>query len=193
MFLYGGGTAWDGGVGGYTFWHNFFSDLGRTVSYSGIPNRVGEPLFNTSLIVHAVTLLSFYVTYPLLLSERKFVRTAVTLFGILSAIGLIRIGLNPDDIRPQQHMAGVWLWGIPLFLVMVATVGDGIWGRSLSRRILLFTGGFALLLGYHIIQGLLDMGGSIVPTTQKLVVYYNISWFLVMSRLLQRESLRQGT
>ena len=191
MLLYGGGTAWNPGTDGYTFWHNFFSDLGRTVSYSGVPNRVAEPLFNTSLTLHAVTLLFFYAAYPLLLSERKFLRTVVTLAGILSAMGLIRVGLNPDDIRPEQHMAGVWLWGIPLFSVMIATIGDGICRRSLSRGGLFFTGGFALLLGYHIIQGLLDMSGPIVPTVQKIVVYYNISWFLVMSHQLSRESSRE--
>ncbi|MDP6593829.1 MAG: hypothetical protein QF613_06450 [Candidatus Marinimicrobia bacterium] len=191
MFFYGGGTAWDAGASGYTFWHNFFSDLGRTVSYAGVPNRVAEPLFNTSLIIHAVTLIYFYIVYPSLLSKKKFLRLAVTLAGVLSAIGLIRVGLNPDDIRPEQHMAGVWLWGIPLFLVMITTIGDGIWGRSLSRKELLFTGGFAFILAAHIYQGLSDLSGPAVPAMQKIVVYYNITWFLVMSRLLRKESSRK--
>ena len=34
MFYYGGGTAWNHDALGYTFWQNFLSDLGRTVSYS---------------------------------------------------------------------------------------------------------------------------------------------------------------
>ena len=49
MFFYGRGTSWDKSAEGYTFWHNVLSDLGRTISYSGVPNTVSSPMFNVAL------------------------------------------------------------------------------------------------------------------------------------------------
>ena len=51
MFYYGGGTSWNKLAEGYTFWHNVMSDLGRTVSYSGLSNTVSSTIFNSSLII----------------------------------------------------------------------------------------------------------------------------------------------
>ena len=60
MFFYGGGTAWGNTAEGYTFWQNFLSDLGRTVSYSGVENTVSSPLFNFSLGLFGITLILLY-------------------------------------------------------------------------------------------------------------------------------------
>ena len=38
MIFYEGGTYIDSSTTGYLFWHNYFSDLGRTVAHSGISN-----------------------------------------------------------------------------------------------------------------------------------------------------------
>ena len=44
MLIYPGGTRSDPDAPGYTFFHNFFSELGFTVTRSGAPNPVAAPL-----------------------------------------------------------------------------------------------------------------------------------------------------
>lgn len=48
MFFYAGGTALNPNTSGYTFWANFFSDLGRTRAWSGRNNTI-------SLIIWIIT------------------------------------------------------------------------------------------------------------------------------------------
>ena len=49
IYLYPGGNPFDPEREGYAFWSNSLSDLGRDVSYTGVPNPVGSAVFNTSL------------------------------------------------------------------------------------------------------------------------------------------------
>lgn len=60
MFFYGGGTAWDPAAEGYTFWQNFFSDLGRTFAYNSVENAISSLLFNGSLGLFGVALVLLY-------------------------------------------------------------------------------------------------------------------------------------
>ena len=54
MLAYPGGTYRDRSTSGYQFFHNFFSDLGATVTFSGQPNPIGAALFVVSLVVLVV-------------------------------------------------------------------------------------------------------------------------------------------
>src|SRR3954469_1489774 len=56
MGAYRGGTTHDRAVVGYSFLHNFLSDLGMTVAYDGRPNRLGPTLFVVSLTTLAIGL-----------------------------------------------------------------------------------------------------------------------------------------
>ena len=62
MFNYSGGTSWNKSAEGYTFWHNVMSDLGRTVSYSGISNTFSSTIFNTSLIFFGISIIIIYLS-----------------------------------------------------------------------------------------------------------------------------------
>ena len=48
MGAYPGGTTHDHSTPGYSFFHNFLSDLGMTVAYDGRSNRLGAALFVAS-------------------------------------------------------------------------------------------------------------------------------------------------
>src|SRR5262245_7805100 len=50
MFLYPGGTVLQSSSDRYSISHNFFSDLGMTVSYSQGPNLPGAVLFTAALL-----------------------------------------------------------------------------------------------------------------------------------------------
>tara|TARA_B100001964_G_C14056353_1_gene519371 strand:- start:69 stop:740 length:672 start_codon:yes stop_codon:yes gene_type:complete len=182
MLFYGGGTAWNKQAYGYTFWHNAFSDLGKTVSYSGVPNTVSSPIFNSTLSLLGLTLIVFYVSIPKLYKEKKLLGYIIGLFGIISATGLIVIGLTPDDINSSIHMLGVWLWGIPLFLVTVSVIIADLITQNPNRIHVIFTAGLSVAVFIHILQGLSNSWSPLTLSTQKVVVYYNIAWYILFSR-----------
>ena len=181
MFNYSGGTSWNKSAEGYTFWHNVMSDLGRTVSYSGISNTFSSTIFNTSLIFFGISIIIIYLSMGkrLLLTD-KFI-FFITIFGIISGIGIIGVGLTPDDILSDEHMIAVWIWILSLSTVLILIIISKIINHSYDS---LFYLSFVLLFAVciHIGQGLLEMWSPIVATTQKIVVYLNVSWYLLISK-----------
>ena len=181
MFNYSGGTSWNKSAEGYTFWHNVMSDLGRTVSYSGISNTISSTIFNNSLIFFGISIIIIYLSMGkrLLLTD-KFI-FFITIFGIISGIGIIGVGLTPDDILSDEHMIAVWIWILSLSTVLILIIISKIINHSYDS---LFYLSFVLLFAVciHIGQGLLEMWSPIVATTQKIVVYLNVSWYLLISK-----------
>ena len=84
MFNYTGGTSWDKSAEGYTFWHNVMSDLGRTVSYSGISNTFSSALFNSSLFIFGMSIVIIYLSMKKRLSLSDNFITFIMIFGIIS-------------------------------------------------------------------------------------------------------------
>ena len=181
MFNYSGGTSWNKSAEGYTFWHNVMSDLGRTVSYSGISNTISSTIFNNSLIFFGISIIIIYLSMGkrLLLTD-KFI-FFITIFGIISGIGIIGVGLTPDDILSDEHMIAVWIWILSLSTVLILIIISKIINHSYDSMFYL---SFVLLFAVciHIGQGLLEMWSPIVATTQKIVVYLNVSWYLLISK-----------
>ncbi|MBC8215543.1 MAG: hypothetical protein H8E64_03420 [Candidatus Marinimicrobia bacterium] len=178
MVFYTGGTAWNHNAVGYTFWLNMFSDLGRTVSYSGEINTVSSIIFNFALTLFGASLFAFYFALPTTIHRNRSLIATFRIIGFVSAAGMILIGVSPDDILSEFHMIGVWVWAIPLFIVSVLTAYSGL---RVKKRYGLLSVGLALLVGVHIGQGLADMWGPIIPITQKIVVYYNVIWILYLN------------
>ena len=58
MFLYPGGSYADHDTTGYSFWINFFSDLGRTETFGEHPNATSMALFITALSLASLTLVA---------------------------------------------------------------------------------------------------------------------------------------
>ena len=63
MLFYPGGTQKNPQNPGYSFFLNFFSDLGRTKSLSGAPNPLSSALFTLALTSAGVALMLFFVTF----------------------------------------------------------------------------------------------------------------------------------
>src|SRR5690242_10969644 len=59
MLLYPGGTKFDHSTRSYSFFGNFFSDLGATVTHSGLDNSGARALFVVALCGVGVGLLAF--------------------------------------------------------------------------------------------------------------------------------------
>ena len=78
-------------------------------------------------------------------------------------------------------MIAVWVWILSLSTVIILIIISKIINHSYDSIYYL---SFILLLAVsiHIGQGLLGMWSPIVASTQKIVVYLNVSWYLLISK-----------
>lgn len=190
MFYYSGGTSWNKLAEGYTFWHNVMSDLGRTVSYSGLSNTVSSTIFNSSLFIFGISIIIIYLSLSKTFLPYKRIINYIKIIGIISGLGMVGVALTPDDILSDEHMLAVWIWILSLSAVLILFILSKVTHKIYDNifyvsAILLF----AVLI--HIGQGLLDMWSPIVATTQKIVVYLNVLWYLLISKNIINQNQRQ--
>jgi len=186
MFFYGGGTAWDPAAEGYTFWQNFFSDLGRTFAYNSVENAISSLLFNGSLGLFGVALVLLYSASFRLFSS--LLGYLITITGIVSGIGMVIIATAPDNLLPDLHMQGVWMWAFALLGAVVLVIIHDIHSKTSMKRFLTLSIILALAVAYHISQGFVDVRGPLVAATQKIVVYLNCAWYLCLSKRMKDHS-----
>jgi hypothetical membrane protein len=122
MFFYKGGTYIDPTTPHYVFWHNYFSDLGRTVAHSGIPNTVSFLFFTISLSIWGAFQIPFYITFPNLFKNSKSLRKFYlpgSVLGVLTGIFYVGIAFTPSDRTGLLHDLFVFLGFGSIFLSMI--------------------------------------------------------------------------
>ena len=181
MFYYSGGTSWNKLAEGYTFWHNVMSDLGRTVSYSGLSNTVSSTIFNSSLIIFGISIIIIYLSLSKTFLPYKRIINYIKIIGIISGLGMIGVALTPDDILSDEHMLAVWIWILSLSTVLILFILSKV-THQIYDSIFYVSAILLVAVFVHIGQGLLDMWSPIVATTQKIVVYLNVLWYLLISK-----------
>ena len=188
MFFYGGGTSWNKSAEGYTFWHNVLSDLGRTVSYSGVPNTVSSPMFNIALSFFGICIIVIYLSMGKNFLRSYWLMLLILIGGIISGTGTVIIGFTPDDKLSDYHMLGVWMWALPLFAVLLLFIIYGVI-NGIYDNFLFITCALAIALFIHIGQGVTGLWSPIVAATQKIVVYLNIIWYLCICRKISAQEV----
>ena len=124
MLRYPGGTPLDATTPGYSFTHNFLSDLGMTVAYNHAPNRLGATLFAVSLLLLVVGLGSVVVDIARFLSvdaaSRRWARlAAVALLAV--CVSFAGVAVTPENRLMPLHVSfTIWAWrlvpAVSLFL-----------------------------------------------------------------------------
>jgi hypothetical protein len=183
MFFYPGGTRAEPGTTGYSFWSNFFSDLGRTATYSGDSNTVSMSLFVTALSLAAMAFALTFVAMPRLFAgHRTAGKLALvgSIFGVVSAISYLGIACVPSDIHLTLHRLFVYA-AFSSFLLVVILYSAAIFRNRDYPNLYAFAYlGFALILTAYL---WLLFGGPhaesptgvrIQATGQKIVVYAEI-------------------
>ncbi len=84
MVIYPGGTIIEPETKGYSFFYNFLSNLGESTAKNGEDNIVSAYLFNSSMLILAISYFLFYVSY--LRIQLKFNRNKILNFFSLSTI-----------------------------------------------------------------------------------------------------------
>ena len=138
MVLYAGGTWWDPRAPGYTFAHNFLSDLGMTHTFSGASNYASSALFAVALVSLGLGLVGFAWTwrgFAFAHQRARLLGHASAVLGTLCGLAFAGIGLSPFDRLFYPHAVCV-LAGFGLLPVYVATLAVVMWRNALRGPLL---------------------------------------------------------
>ena len=100
MLVYPGGTGSDAMTRGYSFFTNFFSDLGRTQARNGEPNTMAAPLFFIALSGAGAVLIAFSVAFARFFTRTRLDRALATLgalAGVVAGACFIGVAFTPAN------------------------------------------------------------------------------------------------
>ena len=131
IMLYPGGTVLDESTHGYSFTHNFLSDLGSTVAFNYTRNLPGAVLFAAGILIGVSVLAGTFVgTIRLLSTEpraRLFARLAAA-GGAFVCLGYLGAALAPLDRAFRLHIVSTIVasrsFPIAALLLAIATARD---------------------------------------------------------------------
>ena len=105
-YFYPGGNIHDTAQSGYSFTHNFLSDLGGLESHSGEDNIISSIFFNLSMLLFFFIGISFLFV-PILFKENKptFILAIVgSLFFFIGSMFFAGVGFTPYDVFFDLHV-----------------------------------------------------------------------------------------
>jgi hypothetical membrane protein len=121
MLTYAGGTVDDYSAKGYSFTHNFLSNLGMVTALSGQSNWVSAVLFFTSLGAAGACLVIFFILFLRFFQDTRLQRVLSmtgSILGVLAGISFIGIAFSPADLVRPVHVQFV-MWAFRLFPLAV--------------------------------------------------------------------------
>jgi hypothetical protein len=202
MLFYPGGTRVDPTTSGYSFFVNFFSDLGLTHTTAGQPNTVSAILFVTALTLAGGGLVLFFLAYPRFFSgsrSGKVLSGTGSLFGVITGLCFVGVAFTPADLFLEAHAAFV-IWAFRAFplaaiLYLVAIFRQRDVPNRYGWVFVAFAGLLVLYLLLLTVGPALDsaQGIAIQATGQKVIVYASIVSILVQANGARRmEDQRQS-
>lgn len=198
MLVFPGGTIADPTTKGYSFFENFFSELGFFTTKSGAANYFAAPLFFIAMVLAGVSLVIFSLAFrQFFLSNKRqrWLSGAGMLVGVLSGLCFIGVAFTPADILLDQHVFFV-MWAFRLFPVSVLLYTAAIFTHTSYPRLYgwLFIGfticlvAYILLLEFGPSAGKTHSGEIIQSVGQKIIVYISIIMVGVQSWGAQSQS-----
>ncbi len=169
---------------GYSFFENFFSELGYWTTKSGAFNPVGATLFFVALTLAGSGLALFFLAFPQFFRENQTLKTLSiigSILGVLAGLCFVGVAFTPADIFLDAHIEFVF-WAFRFFPLAVLFYIIAIFRHpSYEHRFgWALTGFFVLLVAYLM---LLEFGPSakesymgqvIQAAGQKIIVYASI-------------------
>ena len=183
MFFYPGGTFTDFNSHGYSFFQNFFSELGMVRTHNGNPKSISLILFLIAMFLSGSGMMAFFAAFPQFFQKTRANRTLSLVgsaLGIISGVCFIGVAAVPADVDMELHKDFV-LWAFRLFPVAVlcytiVLFRQKTYPRQYAWELVIFLG---LLIGYIL---LLELGpdiksyeGMVIQAVgQKIIVYASI-------------------
>lgn len=190
MLFYPGGTASDPATSGYSFFTNFFSDLGRTQARNGQMNTIAAPLFFLALSLAGASLIAFSLAFAPFFTRTWLDRALAwlgALAGIVAGACFIGIAFTPANLDSARHTQFVYaaFEAFTAAAILYSVVLER--ERRFPKRFAVVFGVFAVLLLFYL--GLLFGGPStktpqgvlIQATGQKIIVYASIVSVLIQA------------
>ena len=160
-------------AGDYSITENFLSDLGCTQTMAGADNSASSLVFNRSIIGLGISLIPFFAAMPTVLETG---RSLLRFSGVLSAVGLIGIGLTPYDLHFVEHHVALGLWIGPMILMVVAFFTVAKLEGAASVALSIGTSLVVLAACAYAFAG--DHDGHVI--FQKVVVILAVVWFCLV-------------
>jgi len=190
MPFYAGGTSADPTASGYSFFTNFFSELGLTETRTGQPNTVSAILFFTAIIVAGSGLVLFFMAFLQFFTQSKSGRLLSrvgSIFGVISAVCFIGVGFTPANLYIEAHVAFV-MWAFQILPLAVILYAVAILREpSYPNRYGFVFVAFAALLVLYVALIITGPGGDspeglmIQVIGQKAIVYAIISSIFIQA------------
>lgn len=180
MFFYAGGTVRDPTNPGYSFWGNYFSDLGRTVGFSGQSNLISMILFTITLCIMVPLSIPFFLAIFHFFRENTFEKrlsTIGSIFGILSALLMLGVAFTPWDLYEQAHNSFARASFIASLIMAVIYSIIILHNKTYPNRYAFAFITFVIFMGIHlvliffVVDYSTEEGYIIYATTQKIMVY----------------------
>lgn len=180
MIFYSGGTYGDPSIEGYSFFMNFFSDIGRTMAHSGFSNLISFVLFSLAFFLVGALLIPMFVAFPLFFAKKTIDRWITILgssLGFFTSFCFMGITFAPSDINGAAHTFFVYGGFISGFLATafysVVIFREKSYEKRYGFNFLFFTIILALYLGLLFAGPSIEtsVGLIIQVTGQKIVLY----------------------
>ncbi len=201
MLYYPGGTINDHYTKGYSFFNNFFSELGRWRTHLGGTNWVSFFCFEIALLFHSIAMFIFNLKFLKETDSKKldyFVYYIALVCGCLFPFLLAGIALTPCDLYLPKHMLCVRIgFGLLLPLSISYTVlirKHDILPNKYGNIMLII----AIAIGLYLLFIFFGPRPQEVPyvqqTAQKIIVYSMVFCLLYLAygcmHFLKKETLK---
>ena len=186
MLLYPGGTYLDSSTEGYQFFHNFFSNLGEWTARNGETNTVSATLFNSSLVIFALSYFSFFISFLKL--EVKYIESKFFQFLLVASISVaitsfIFISVfSAEETSKFWHLVFVKIAFRTLFIHAVLQTYIVVKIPKFDRFISLATIGFTALLFLFLL--VMDFGPKALESQEGLFIQVSAQKAIVVGIMI---------
>jgi len=178
------------GDGGYSFFDDFFSELGQTAVPTGAANTLSCVLFNAALGFAGCGLALFFLAFPACFTESAGAKVLCRIarpLGVASGICFVGVAFTPMNLYLTAHEE-FFMWAFRAFpiAVLLGTVAI-LLDKNYPSRFALVFGVFAcMLIAYLLLisfgPGTHEHAGKVIQATgQKIIGYAAIGSVLVQA------------
>jgi len=190
-YFYPGGNIHDPAQLGYSFTHNFLSDLGGLESHSGEDNIISSVFFNLSMLLFFFIGISFLFV-PILFKENKSTFILAIIGSLLFFIGSMffaGVGFTPYDVFFDLHVffaLNSFRLMIPASLIYLIV----FLRSSLSGKYITVITSFLFLVTAYVIY--LNFGENPLSNKEAMIVSATIQKFIAFMSVMTVFSLSFG-
>ena len=190
-YFYPGGNIHDPAQLGYSFTHNFLSDLGGLESHSGEDNIISSVFFNLSMLLFFFIGISFLFV-PILFKENKstFILAIIgSLFFFIGSMFFAGVGFTPYDAFFDLHVffaLNSFRLMIPASLIYLIV----FLRSSLSVKYIAVIASFLFLVSAYVIY--LNFGENPLSNKEAMIVSATIQKFIAFMSVMTVFSLSFG-